>query len=472
MQARNNSLFKYASLALGPLLCLTIIFVLGPSVKSWTLGIAFWMIIWWVTEATSLFVTAFLPIILFPILNLHTIEATAEYYADPIIFLFLGGFIFAIGLERSGLHQRFAYGILKLTGQSLNGIVLGFLLSTSLLSMWISNTATTMLMLPIAVSVINVVKEQAILSKIAARNFSISLMLCIAYAASIGGMATLIGTPPNTVFAGFMRKSYGIEIDFIEWMKIGVPIMLVLLAVLYYLLTRTFYPSQALKEEKIVIQAPVSETKLTNKEKITLIVFVILACGWIFKSLLNNFLGINLTDAGIAMGGSLLLFLIPSSVEKNDPVLIWRDMKELPFGILFLFGGGIALANALSEAGILQVIATRIETFSMATWEIVLLLTFITVILTEVMSNVALVLVFLPIVGAMAKGLGIPVEYLAIPVTLAASSGFMLPMSTPPNVIAFSSGHLKMKDMLLIGLVLDAVSIIVIFIFSWIGHLG
>lgn len=457
---------KILALLSGPVLMLLIVLLSGGTKAGLTLGVAVWLITWWVTEATSLFVTAILPIVLFPLLNISTIEKTASAYGDPMIFLFMGGFLIALALEKTGLHRRFSLSILKYTGNSTDGLVLGFLLSTAFLSMWISNTATTMLMLPIATSVIALFEQQKATSKEDIKNLSISIMLCISYASSIGGMATLVGTPPNIVFAGFMEKNEHITISFSDWLLTGLPVAIVMLIVLYFLLVKVFFivKSKKLYETLALDKLTTLSPKLSPKEKVTLIVFIITAMLWIFKDPINALFHLRLNDPSIAMIGGISLFIIPSSLSKEEYALQWKDTRDLPFGILFLFGGGIALANALSDAGLLNWIAEQVKIINFSKTELILILIVITVLLTEIMSNVALVIVFLPIVVALSKGLSIPPLMLAIPVTLAASSGFMLPMSTPPNAIAFSSGHIRIKDMIVIGLVLDIISVIVIFL--------
>ena len=445
---------------------LLIVLISGGTKAGVTLGVGVWLIAWWVTEACSLFVTALLPIVLFPLLNISTIEKTASAYSDPMIFLFLGGFLIALALEKTGLHRRFSLSIIKYTGSSTDGIILGFLVSTAFMSMWISNTATTMLMLPIATSVIAVFEQQKATNSKDIKNLSIAIMLCISYSSSIGGMATIIGTPPNIVFAGLMEKSEGINIGFNDWLMIGLPVSIVMLVILYFLLTRVFFVVKAKKiyeavaMDKLMALPP----KLSAKEKTTLIIFVCTALLWILKDPINGLFHLKLNDPTIGMIGGISLFIFPASLKKMEFSLQWKDTRDLPFGILFLFGGGIALANALSDAGLLEWIAQQVKETNFGKVELILILIAITVVLTELMSNVALVIVFLPIVIALSKGLEIPPLLLAIPVTLAASSGFMLPMSTPPNAIAFSSGHIKVKDMIVIGLVLDIISVIVIFL--------
>lgn len=457
---------KILSLTSGPLLFIIIAIIAGGSKAGITLGVGVWLIAWWVTEACSLFVTALLPIVLFPILGIQTIEKTASAYSDPMIFLFMGGFLIALALEKTGLHRRFSMSIIKYTGSSTDGIILGFLISTAFISMWISNTATTMLMLPIATSVISVFEQQKATNSKDIKNLSIAIMLCISYASSLGGMATLIGTPPNIVFAGIMEKQEHVDITFNDWLMVGLPVSIVMLIILYFLLTKVFFVVKSKKiYESIALDKLMSlPPKLSGKEKTTFVIFVCTALMWILKDPLNSLLHLNLNDPTIGMIGGISLFIFPSSFKKMEFSLNWKDTRDLPFGILFLFGGGIALANALSDAGLLEWIAQQVKETNFGKVELILILIAITVLLTELMSNVALVIVFLPIVIALSKGLQVPPLLLAIPVTLAASSGFMLPMSTPPNAIAFSSGHIRVKDMITIGLVLDIISVIVIFL--------
>ena len=457
---------KIISLIAGPTILIILAICTNGSKAGLTLGAGLWMIFWWVTEATSLFATSFLPIVLFPLLGISTIENTALSYGDPMIFLFLGGFMIALALEKTGLHRRFSFGILKYTGSSVRGLLLGFMISTAFLSMWISNTATTMLMLPIALSVIHIFQEQMAVSEKDVNNFSVSILLIISFASSIGGMATLIGTPPNIVFAGYMEKNEGLIFSFSDWLKIGLPVAVVMLALTYILITRVFYPVNLAKmahSEEFEAMVQIKD-KISPSERHTLIIFSITAFLWIFKDLINGVIPFKLNDPTIAMLGGLSLFVIPASVKKDEFALKWRDTKDLPFGILFLFGGGIALANSFAEAGIMKWIADQVHLIEFSKSELILILIVITVVLTEVMSNVALVIVFLPVVVALAKGLGINILSLAVPVTLAASSGFMLPMSTPPNAIIFGSGKIKIKDMMTIGLVLDILSVIIIFL--------
>lgn len=460
---------KVIALLLGPLSAFIIAFALHFSHVGITLGAGIWLIIWWTTEATSLFVTSLVPLVIFPLFGISSLEKTSAAYGDSMIFLFLGGFLIALALERNGLHKRFAFSILKYTSSSVNGILIGFIISTAFLSMWISNTATTMLMLPIALSVITIFQEQKAVSKKDIKHFSVSVLLIISYASSLGGMATLIGTPPNIVFAAFMDKNEHILFGFSDWIKIGLPVSIILLFLMYWAMTRVFFPISIKKlnySDEFDKLINVKE-KLNNSQKITLIIFCTTACLWICKNFINGLFHIQLSDPSIAMLGGLALFVVPTSFIEEKYALNWKDTKDLPFGILFLFGGGIALANAFSEAGILNWIANEVSSVNFSKFDLILILIIITVLLTEVMSNVALVIVFLPIVVALAKGLGIDVLSLAIPVTLAASSGFMLPMSTPPNAIVFASGHLKMKDMYSVGLVLDILSIIVIFLITY-----
>lgn len=327
-----------------------------------TLAIGAWMIVWWITEAVALPVTALLPIVLFPLAGVLPIKEAAAPYANPIIFLFMGGFMLALALEKWKLHLRIALNIVRLTGTNANGIILGFMLATAALSMWISNTATTVMMLPIGVSVIEILRnrepDQAINK--GTRHFSLAMMLGIAYAANIGGIATIIGTPPNTVLAGILNEKFGYTIDFAQWMAFGFPLMLVMLSITYLFLVKLLYPNRLGRFEgaQQVIKDELARLgKITKPERIVLALFVTTALFWIFKNTLNKtFPAWQLTDANIAMVATVALFVTPIDYKKGLFVLEWKDTERLPWGILILFGGGLSLATALSKVGIIGII--------------------------------------------------------------------------------------------------------------------
>jgi solute carrier family 13 (sodium-dependent dicarboxylate transporter), member 2/3/5 len=436
------------------------------------LAIALWMVIWWIGEAVSLSVTALLPIITFPLLGVAAVGAVTQHYANPIVFLFFGGFVIALALEKVNLHKRFALNIVRITGTNANGIVLGFMIATAVLSMWISNTASTVVMLPIALSVISLLTKKKKKPQKKYRRFALSLMLGIAAAANIGGMATLIGTPPNSVMLAFLNQQYQIDIGFFQWMTFGVPFATVLLIGAYFVIVHWCYPSHlgALESSSEVIEQELSTLgKMGSKERTVLFIFLTTALLWMLRSQLNNWFPIlNLTDTLIAMVAAIALFVVPAGGQKKPFVLQWEDTKNLPWGILILFGGGLALADALSQAGFIEAIQQFVAandqwTVPMITVALIILVLF----LTELMSNVALVTVFLPVIGGIALGLGAPLLHLIIPITLASSCAFMLPMATPPNAIVFASGYVSVPQMVKSGILLNLVAILLLLCFSW-----
>ncbi len=460
-------MLKRTGLMLGPVFFILMLIISpasDPAVNK-VFAVALWMITWWVTEAVDLSVTALLPMILLPLLEVTTLNEATSQYSNPIIYLFMGGFVIAIAMEKWNLHKRIALFIISKTGTGANGIIFGFMLATNLLSMWISNTATTVMMLPIAISVVQLLFEDHTFTR-KERRFALSLMLGIAFSANVGGIATLIGTPPNVVFAGFIRQEYGLEIGFLQWMLMGVPLSILFLLIIYILLTRVFYPSQlheVASSGKLIEQELKKLGKLTANEKKVLLVFTVTAVLWISRQFLQQlFPSILLHDTIIAMAGAVTLFLIPSD-RKGEAILLWQDMHRLPWGILILFGGGLTLAKAMEKVGIIDIIAGQAAGIgSIGNWLIILSLSAVVLFLTEVMSNVALITVFLPVLGGIAIGLGVDPLLICIPATIASSCAFMLPMSTPPNAIVYASGHIKVYQMMRIGVVLNVLILIIL----------
>jgi solute carrier family 13 (sodium-dependent dicarboxylate transporter), member 2/3/5 len=436
------------------------------------LAVGLWMIIWWITEAAPIPITALLPLIVFPVLGVMKMSEAAAPYANPIIFLFMGGFMIAIGLEKHRLHERIALTLIRITGTSGNGIILGFLIATGFISMWISNTATAMMMLPIAISVITLLrtekKNNPEEETIGERNFGIGLMVVIGYAANIGGVGTLIGSPPNVVFAGLLDQFYDQKMQFGKWMLIGLPISIVLLTACHLIITRLIFPNNLKKIHgaDALIKSKLKELgSIRKEEKLVMIIFGITSSCWIFQQPINLLIGSDmLNDTNIAMAGGSLMFIVPSSLKKLTFLLHWRDTEKLAWGILILFGGGLCLAQGLSNVGVIQAVGARIaEQSNSVNWLLLGLIT-ASIFLTEVMSNVALVQIFIPVVFGIATNLGMDPILLGLPVTLGASMAFMFPVSTPPNAIVFSSGHMKVKDMMRAGIVLNLVSVVVIYL--------
>lgn len=422
-----------------------------------------WIAIWWVTEAIAIEATALLPLILFPLLGVTTFSETGAAYGHKFIFLFLGGFMIAITIEKWGLHKRIALHIIKMVGTSLVRVIMGFMLSTALLSMWISNTATTVMILPIGMAVVAKLGEAFDKKKSAA--FRKALMLAIAYSASIGGMATLVGTPPNLIFAGVIEKIYQIEIGFMQWFAFGLPVSILLLAICWFYLSYIAFPLKGLQFPggKAVIKQQLKELgKLSRQEKLVLLVFSLTAFAWISRSFLLVKLIPNLNDTIIALIGALLLFIIPSG-KKDKALLGWKDAVKLPWGILLLFGGGIALAIGFQSSGLAVWIGDQLHALQGVPIFILILVIIATVnFLTEVTSNLATTTILLPILAALAVIMGVHPFLLLAGATVAASCAFMLPVATPPNALVFGSGYIKMGDMIRCGVWLNLVSILVL----------
>lgn len=437
------------------------------------LGVASWMVTWWITEAVPIPVTSLLPIILFPLLGIFDIITATASYSDPVIFLFMGGFIIALAMEYNNLHLRIALKLIKLTGSKPNGIILGFYIATFMLSMWISNTATAVMMLPVALSIVNLFKIQnpQIENQEGFKNFCLTLMLGIAYAANIGGVMTIIGTPPNVVMVGMVKQFLSIEVDFNSWLLIGIPIGVIMLGIMYVLLIYVFYPNKMSKiagsEELIHSQLENLGPMRSAEIRVSLIVLGT-ALAWIFRAPLNELIGNpNLNDTLIAMVGGILMFVVPSGQHDKKYLIGWPQMDRMPWGILLLFGGGLCLAKAMEASGIVLEVGNFVSSVNyIPQWALILLLTFTSLFLTELMSNVALTTIFIPVVIGIATGMGVPPLILVIPVTLAASFAFMLPIATPPNAILFSSGFIKMKDMIRAGIWLNIISTLIILLFA------
>ncbi|TAF65842.1 MAG: DASS family sodium-coupled anion symporter [Cytophagales bacterium] len=442
-------------------------FFANPEAKI-VLAVAAWMIIWWVSESVELPITALLPIILFPLLGVSKIEEVTKPYSDPIIYLFMGGFVIALALEKWNLHLRIALNIVRVIGTHADGIILGFMLATGFLSMWISNTATTVMMLPIAQSVVKLMLQNKTTLSKGEANFALCMMLGVAYAANIGGIGTLVGTPPNVVMAGFLSKTYQFEIGFGRWMAIGFPFATVLLLVSFLLMVKVFYPNGLGKftHSSELIDGELQKLgKMQKAEILTLVIFVTTALLWILREYLQQFLpsSIKLHDATIAMLATIAFFLTPTGLGKNKFLLHWSDTQKLPWGILLLFGGGMSLAEALSKTGITQIIGIQAAQWGLGNPTLVIaVLSLVALFLTEIMSNVALVTVFMPVVSGIAIGMGIEPVYLCLPITIAASCAFMLPMGTPPNAIVFASGYIKVSQMVKVGFWLNIISIIIL----------
>lgn len=469
--------FKKIGFIAGPVLFLLIILFADPNLiapgATKVIAVGVLMITWWISEAAPNAITALIPLILFPALGVMNMSEAAAPFANPVVFLFMGGFMIALALEKHKLHERIAINLIRITGTTGNGIILGFTLSSGLISMWISNTATALMMLPIGASVIQLLKRSGNNESLTKgeKNFALGLMLSIGYAASLGGMATIIGTPPNVVFVGFVKQFHNHDVSFFRWMIIGVPLALITLFACYFMITRWLFPNNLPKIEgsDLLIANKLRELgPMRKEEKLTLLVFGLTSLFWIFQQGINSLFGGDIfNDTNIAVTGGVLMFLVPVDFKSDQFLISWDDTKKLPWGILILFGGGICLAKGMESTGIIKAIGTSIASQQgISIWTMMLLLTVASIVLTEFMSNVALVTIFVPVVFGIADGLGFDPYILALPVTFAASCAFMFPISTPPNAIVFSSGHIKMKDMILAGFILDILCLAIIFLLS------
>jgi len=445
----------------------------GLSSEGWSVAaIVSLMAIWWATEAIPVAVTALLPLALFPLIGIVSFKEAAIPYANPNIYLFLGGFMLALAIERSGLHKRMALHMIIAAGSSGPKLIAGFMTIAALISMFVMNTSTTLMLLPIGLAVCSVVSNTIPgLTEKEITYFDTSLMLGIAYAATIGGMSTLVGTAPNIVFSAFMQETYGIEISMIDWMTLGVPLAIVMLYSAWIVLTKYVFPTSFItsNETKLYLKNMLNEQGPLSKDEIKIsIIFGLTAMAWMLRTVLDNYqMFSGLTDAGIAIISAILLFMIPSTSNKGE-LLNWSDSDKLPWGLLILFGGGLSIAAQINSSGLgiwigegLSVLSTVPPIF------LILAVAALIIFLTEVTSNVATTSTFLPVFGAVAVGIGVLPVSLTVPVCLAASCAFMLPVATPPNAIVYGSGKFTIATMMKAGFALNIIGIVVVTLFAY-----
>ena len=455
---------RHLGLLLGPLSFVLIRILYHPEGLSDSanavLASAIWIAIWWITEALPIAVTALLPIILFPLSGGLTLSETTANYGHKYIFLIL-----ALAIEKWNLHKRIALNIIKIVGTNMSHIVLGFMIATAFLSMWISNTASAVMILPLGMAIVAQLQDNPDTIENENLIFGKALMLAIAYSASIGGMATLIGTPPNLVLAGVIKNTYHTEITFSQWFIFGFPLCVILLGCCWLYLTRIAFKlkqrefpggKQEIQRQLILLG------KITYEEKIILIVFILTALAWMFRSVLINRFFSQVDDTIIAIISGISLFLIPSKNSKKQ-LLEWTDTVKLPWGILLLFGGGMALAQGFESSGLAVWIGLQMTSLQ-SVHLIVLLFILITVVnfLTEITSNLATTAMLLPVLVSLATPIGIHPYFLLVGATLAASCALMLPVATPPNAVVFRSGYLKIEDMVKRGIWMNVISILLI----------
>lgn len=444
---------------LGPLWILMVMVLpppAGMTGPAWACaGMALLMATWWATEAIPIPATSLLPIVLVPALGIAKLNPTTASYADSIIFLFLGGFLLGIGMQRWNLHSRIALRVLLVVGQEPKRQIAGFMIATGFLSMWVSNTATSIMMLPIGMSVISLLGNHN--DKNETAKYATALLLAIAYSASIGGIATLIGTPPNALLAGYLAKSHGIQLGFAEWMIVGLPVSIGMMVIAWWWLTRGGFRISADANGHQVLKAELARLgTITPAERRVGIVFILAASSWIVRPLLND-AGVDwLSDTGIALIAGLALFLIPSGVERNTALISWEDAQKLPWGVLLLFGGGLALAEVIKSSGLAAWIAQQLSIFSgLPVLLLVGIIVLVIIFLTEITSNTATAAAFLPLLGALALSLDMDPLLVTVPAAIAASCAFMMPVATPPNAIVFATGHMKIQSMIRAGLFLN-----------------
>ena len=457
------------SVTLGPLM-------LTPS-QSLLLGVLLWVLWWWISETVAVGVTALLPIVLLPLLGLLDMEQTCLAYGNRFVFLFLGGFILALAMEKTGLHKRLSLMIVVRAGAKPDHIILGFLLSSFLISMWISNTATTMMMLPIAATSVKMILEKHNSSASERPDrFAAAVLLSIAYGASIGGIATLIGSPPNAAMAGILQKSYQIEVTFAEWFVVGFPFALMLLLLTYFLMVKWILPNymqNANEAHAVICEEYQRLGPWRSEERRVLLLFVFTALTWICQTWIAEVLkiwGVQWSDTSTAVFTAILLFLVPSK-KGSSAIMEWKDTRDLPWEILLMFGAGMALAQAFEQSGFADLLASWLRPEEgMDIHLFLMVLCGVGLLLTALMSNIAMVNMFVPVCAAIALSVNISPEFFAIPITIAASCDFMFPMSTPPNAIAYSSGYIPARLMFRTGIGLNLCSwvLLAVLLYLWI----
>lgn len=454
---------KYLAIPLGPALFALLLNLPAPelfSAAEWRLVATLaWVILWWVTEAIPIFITATLPLVLFPTLSISTESDVASAYGNPVIGLFLGGLLLGAAIEESGLHRRLAAAIVSRVGGKPARQVAGFMAAGAFLSMWVSNTATAVMLFPVALSVVRNAAYE--MSEDANLRFGRSLMLSLAWGCSIGGMATLIGSPPNGLLAGFVSARDHLEVSFAQWMIVGLTLNALLLPMAWYYLTRVAFDLRECPEIPVA-SADSLHGRWSRSEKMAALVAVLAALLWLVRAPLSRVLPFDFSDTTVALAAATLLFILPGD---EGPVLNWERAAKIPWGILMLFGGGLALAQGFGDTGLAETLGGLFGALnSWPSWAISLVIVFVVVMLTEVTSNTATAATLLPIVAAAAVGWpGSTMTYL-LPLTFAASAAFMLPVATPPSAVVFGWKGLQIKDMARAGLVMNVIATLVIVI--------
>ncbi|NLC02036.1 MAG: DASS family sodium-coupled anion symporter [Pseudomonas formosensis] len=437
----------------------------GMSDAAWKAsGLMLLLAAWWSTEALPIPATSLLPIVLIPALGLGTVAQATAPYANQVIFLFMGGFVLGLAMQRWNLHKRIALAVLLAVGSKPANQIGGFMIATAFISMWVSNTATAIMMLPIGLSVISMYEGD---KPEAVRKYAVALLLGIAYASSIGGVGTLIGTPPNALLAAFLASEYDIHVGFAQWMLIGVPISLAMLVVVWFLLAKKDFGLAENNSRELLRQQLADLGPMSRGEKLAGIMFLLTAAAWILQPQLSKSIP-WLNDTVIAIASAVIMFMIPVNLKKQQFLMNWETASSMPWGVLLLFGGGLSLAAVITSSGLAVWIAESLGVFgTLPTLVMVLIITTVILFLTEITSNTATAAAFLPLVGALAIGQDVSPILYAVPAAVAASCAFMMPVATPPNAIVFGTGHMKISDMITAGFKLNIAGVAIVGIMTY-----
>ncbi len=448
----------------------------GMPLEAWRVtGVMFLMAVWWVTEVIPIAATALVPIALFPLVGVASVGDVAAPYANPLVYMMMGGFMLGLAMQRSNLHRRIAFAVLAIAGRKPASLVGGFMLATALLSMWVSNTATAAMMTPIGMSVVGLLEKDEGLQKNEkeARNLAVALLLGIAFGAGIGGIGTIVGTPPNAVLAGFINEHTDIEINFAQWLMLGVPTAIILLVIAWVILTKIVFPvgkanlegvRKLLKTERSALGA------MSTAEKRVATIFILTALAWTLRPLIKDILpeGVNLSDAGIAMIAALALFIAPEDRRYHGSLLDWASTRDLPWNVMVLIGGGLSLGSMVQGSGLAGWVGDMLANLdALPLVAIATLGAFMAMMISHVTSNTATASTIVPLSVSIAATIGAPPLMLAIPVAMACSCAFMMPVATPPNAIVYGSNMITVGQMAKAGAVIGAVALVVITVMTF-----
>lgn len=466
-------------LILGPLMAFMIMIIPSPDwidPPAWRfIALVVWILIWWISEIVPIAVTSLLPLVLFPVFGILSEENTASHYAHPVIFLLLGGFFLAESLKKWELHRRFAYFILYNTGRNLPALIGGLMIATACLSMWISNTATSIMMAAIGLSVVHAISEKKFCTDEQIKTLGKMVFFSIAYSASIGGITTLVGTAPNMLFASFMDRQVDTPVSMLEWTSNVFPFVVIMGFITWGTLVIYFSSVRKIPISRIKHTLQEEREKLPPLEShqwIVVTVFVITGLLWIVRLPLSQFLDIDLSDSMIAIGAAVVLFTIPRSIRDKAFLLDWETAREIPWGILLMFGAGLVLATAFRETGLDATLTDKLSGLTyLPNWAILLVLVTFAIFLTELISNTAAIVALLPLLLTVSSALAIPFVYLAIPVTIVCSAAFMLPIATPPNAVAFSFRYFSISEMARFGVLLNIMTVALVMAMAYAGWL-